>query len=130
MENQLQRGSAEGPFTPQLLFQLPLSSNMDMNQLKAVEIFFWGYRLDSNVELWSAQMPEAGRIPVETAAVRVKMIIMLTAVELPTSTRQGGNGNSKETFCGLDWVSFSFSTCKKAGLGWQSSSIEAPGQCL
>lgn len=59
--------------------------------------------MDSNVELWSAQVPEVGKIPVETAAVRVKMPITLTAVKIPTSTREGGNGNSKETFCGLDW---------------------------
>lgn len=64
------------------------------------------------MELWPAQVPEAGKIPVETAAVGVKMIIM--PVKLPTSTREGGNGNNKETFCEPDWVSFSFSTCKKS----------------
>lgn len=52
---------------------------MDMNQLKQLKSFL-GYILGSNEELWSAQMPEAGKIPVETATVRVKMIITLTAV--------------------------------------------------
>lgn len=39
-----------------------------------------GYRLDSNVELWAAQVPEAGEIPVETAVVQVEMIIPVPAV--------------------------------------------------
>lgn len=68
-----------GILHPRLLLQLSLSSSMDMNQLKQLKSFL-GYILGSNEELWSAQMPEAGKIPVETATVRVKTIITLTAV--------------------------------------------------
>lgn len=40
------------------------------------------------------------------------MMITLRAVPQSTSpSREGGNGNSRE-ISGLDWVSFSFSTCK------------------